>query len=64
MVGKGMSESPTLEKGLLAEFIGTFMFVFVGAGSSVGAFVVFGNTNPSSALLRIILAASSKDDTS
>lgn len=46
-----MSESPSLEKRLLAEFIGTYMFVFLGAGSSVGAFVLFGISNPAIALL-------------
>lgn len=46
-----MSEISKLEKKLLAEFIGTYMFVFVGAGSSVGAYVAFGATDPGAALL-------------
>jgi MIP family channel proteins len=46
-----MSATPSLPKRLLAEFIGTYMFVFVGAGSAIGAFVVFGTTSPGIALL-------------
>lgn len=43
--------NPRLQKKLLAEFIGTFMFVFVGAGSAVGAYAMFGTTDPGAALL-------------
>ena len=49
-----MSETPRLEKRLLAEFIGTYMFVFVGAGSAIGSYYAFGtgiNANPAVALL-------------
>jgi MIP family channel proteins len=46
-----MSGTPTLSKRMLAEFIGTFMFVFLGAGSAIGAYVAFGTTNPAVALL-------------
>lgn len=46
-----MSEAPSLAKRVVAEFVGTYMFVFVGAGSSIGAFAVFGNTNGALALL-------------
>lgn len=49
-----MSETPRMEKRLLAEFIGTYMFVFVGAGSAVGSYYAFGsgiNANPAVALL-------------
>jgi MIP family channel proteins len=46
-----MSETSSLGKRALAEFIGTYMFVFVGAGSAIGAFVAFGNMNPGLALL-------------
>lgn len=35
-----MSSTPSLEKKLLAEFLGTYMFVFVGAGSAIGAILV------------------------
>jgi aquaporin TIP len=43
--------TPTLERRVLAEFIGTYMFVFVGAGSAVGASYAFGNSNPAVGLL-------------
>ena len=49
-----MSNSPSLGKRVLAEFIGTFMFVFLGAGAAVGAYYAFGTgiyTNPDVALL-------------
>jgi MIP family channel proteins len=46
-----LSETPSLEKRMLAEFIGTYMFVFVGAGSAVGSFVAFGFTDPGVGLL-------------
>jgi MIP family channel proteins len=46
-----MSETHSLAKRVLAEFIGTYMFVFVGAGSAVGASYAFGNTNPAVGLL-------------
>lgn len=32
--------TPGLEKRVLAEFLGTFMFVFVGAGSAIGGYLV------------------------
>ncbi len=43
--------SPSLPQKLLAEFLGTYMFVFLGAGSAVGAYAAFQNTNPAVALL-------------
>jgi MIP family channel proteins len=47
-----MAEStPSIEKKVLAEFIGTFMFVFVGAGSAIGAYLAFGTSSPGLALL-------------
>lgn len=46
-----MSQTPSLEKRALAEFIGTYIFVFVGAGSAVGGYVAFSNTDPAIALL-------------
>lgn len=46
-----MSEAPSLEKRVLAEFVGTYMFVFVGAGSAVGAYIAFGMSNAAVALL-------------
>ncbi|MGI0092086.1 MAG: MIP/aquaporin family protein [Nitrososphaerales archaeon] len=50
-----MSQSPNLGQKLAAELIGTFIFVFVGAGSAV-ATQYLGITDPGSALLIAALA--------
>ena len=46
-----MSDTPSLLRRVVAEFVGTYMFVFVGAGSAVGGYLAFGTTNPAVALL-------------
>jgi aquaporin TIP len=47
---KDLSSAPSLGKRVVAELVGTYMFVFVGAGSAVG-FIAFGNSDPAVALL-------------
>ena len=50
-----MSDAPKLGRKLIAELVGTFIFVFVGAGSAVAS-QYLGITEPGSALLVAALA--------
>src|SRR5579863_5193944 len=51
---KELSAAPTLSKKLAAEFVGTFAFVLVGAGSALG--VTGGASNPATSLMLAALA--------
>ena len=50
-----MSDAPKLTRKLIAELVGTFIFVFVGAGSAIAS-QYLGITEPGSALLIAALA--------